>query len=1266
MSGSQSFNAGNRDIFQIDTKNVKAGMKASAFAGNDALLEIFNASDKNKNKVLDNTEVSVFVNKVNQAQQAEKAKQTQAKPAAKKPASQTTNKPQTQAVQQKQQQRTQAAQTKSQQAAAGAAQQRTTAQKQTQGGQKTAGQQVTRQQAARKAQVEREAKSIATTMKEEIDEWQFNSIGGKDFQGALKRVNSGNVVETLAAYDEMSPKESLAEAISWEETSSNATIGKALTHILTQLNTRARQAGVSQSTIANFNKEANEFIKRNKASELDRVFQGYSQAIRNVESLGSQAAKKEASKSFAQHRSETIQVVNSQLKSARASLQNQKDSDGWAGKTVDWISGAWGSNNRASKVNEDINKYRAQNQELANCKTEAEFKTKFKQIYGVEYDPVAITAFKTKQTQYQKATTAYSVETSFNDATKFLQKNTELKAESHYTASPGGPGTVVTTATKQQVYDRELGNFAQILGMGDKKAGMEQINSELKKAGLENASIDQKYKFLSTRAKECSTLLHTQTMEATGGKSYQTIAREYKNSYAGAFGTKNDIARRVNEYNDSQQTGAMVLKSGIKIAAGVVIGVATGGAGVAPLLVAAGAQSAVSFAVDASDLATSKKGGTTEQYLTLAKNAAIDGASQVVSGGASQIIKGSGVSTAARYALNTATDTAVDMGVEYLQTGEVTWQSTLMSAAFSLGGQVVGDAIERRAQNKALDLGDIDESKLPDQNSGWLGAASEEHQITMTQAEVDQMRERSGFYSRTIAPGENIAYTADDIIAANTDVGKLARGGGMSESFTAGLVDLELRMRANGGKAARGVQNINGKGSNVRDWGAASTIGLSSETVQDAATLSAKAYSPKAIDASKVNGWNQVATQSAGNGFHAKAFEKDGTIIVAFRGSDDLGDLKVDHQMLSGRLPDQFADAKAFVEQIRQANPDAKIVVTGHSLGGSLAELTASQFDGVVGVTFDAVGTKGLVSTHGLKDNGNTVNYVVRGDIISNANEHVGTVVVTDGVGGQSQHAIGNFTGSGNSLVGVEGGLAPIDTRRLADTRSARAAKGATLDTAISRSSTGSVAFDDRTFRDVKSQFSVDVNSLNADLNALQAQVQKVSNPTQRAQLQKILDARKAQLAACSNQGIKSRSTVTKVSTGDEINQYLKESRGFDNPAFLPGQTRSIETIQLTQETRFVRVFNETGNPPSFAKGSWVMALEDIQGLTPEQIKDKFALPGMPSHVVELDLPAGTELITGACNPLEGWGRGGGTQYFITGEKSHSYSNIRELPKSGK
>ena len=105
-----------------------------------------------------------------------------------------------------------------------------------------------------------------------------------------------------------------------------------------------------------------------------------------------------------------------------------------------------------------------------------------------------------------------------------------------------------------------------------------------------------------------------------------------------------------------------------------------------------------------------------------------------------------------------------------------------------------------------------------------------------------------------------------------------------------------------------------------------------------------------------------------------------------------------------------------------------------------------------------------------------------------------------------------------------------------------------------------------------------------------------------------------------------------------------------------------INKIELTRETRFVRVFNEEGKPPSFAKGVWVMALKDIEGLTPAQIKDKFALPGMPSHVVELELPSGTQLITGPCNPVEGWGRGGGTQYFITGEKSHKYSNIRELP----
>ena len=486
-------------------------------------------------------------------------------------------------------------------------------------------------------------------------------------------------------------------------------------------------------------------------------------------------------------------------------------------------------------------------------------------------------------------------------------------------------------------------------------------------------------------------------------------------------------------------------------------------------------------------------------------------------------------------------------------------------------------------------------------------------------------------------------------------------GKNADSEFGEGIEGLQARMLDQGARRQEGIEGINEGGANakVRDWSGAQRLGVSPELVQDAADLAQFAYNEKAGDPTRLNGWNQFDSQSADNGFHAKAFEKDGRIVIAFRGSDDCGDLRVDHQMLEGKLPDQFSDATQFVERIRRSHPDAEIIVTGHSLGGSLSELTASKFADVKGITFDAVGTQGIVQGQGLTDNGNTLNYVVRGDLISNASKHVGTTVVVDGVRGHDEHAIQNFTGDNNSLVGTEGGLASADSRKRAQTEQRRARSGNTLESAISNAGNGVVRFDAKQFKDVRSQFEIDANSLNADLDRLQRQVNHVADPVQRAELNGILDARRRTLKESCH--IARHSEVVETLTGDKVNEYMK-TRGFDEPAFLPGQTPDVQKIKLTSETRFVRVFNEEGNPPSFAKGSWVMALEDIQGLTPAQIKDKFALPGMPSHVVELELPAGTELLTGPCNPVEGWGNGGGIQYFITGEKSHKYSNIRDLP----
>lgn len=1128
-----------------------------------------------------------------------------------------------------------------------------------------------------------QGKAISRHLYDEMYSAKLNSVGQESFQNELKKITPNNVVETLREYQKLSPDESMIEAI-WDEKSSKSFLSKtdvrktSIDGIVGKLIQRAKNAGVDNSRISSFGREMSKYSDYKE--EAGRVMYGMMQAIEARETLTKDEIKKAEGQTTEEKIGTTSALLRSQVSSAKSSLQAQQDKDGWAGKTVDWVSGVWNSKNRAHVVKADIDKAEQQVKDLNSSKDMKTFNTKFKATYGVDFDPVQVAGYKKQLAQYEKSSAMNAMETSFNSQMKTLVSKSKLDDETQYIANPGAGGQVVVTATKEQVYNRELGKFAKFLGMGDSKVGMKQINAEMKKAGIDpqKASMDKKYEFLHNRAKSCSKLLHNQTMQATHGKSYSQVKADFENSYTAAFGSKNNIAKRVADYNASQETGAYVLKSGIKIAGGVVIGVATGGAGVVPLLAAAGAQSALSFAVDASDLATSKKGGTVEQYVDAGKQAIVQGASQALSGVSTMAIKATALSTTSKVLLSTAADTGIDMGTEYINTGKVTLEGTLMSAFMNGAGHTIGAVVENRANNKALE---IDESKLADKNSGWLGAPTDEHHRYATQLSADEV---GNVPTRRTYVGKGFEAQSGDVRGVRYDV-KMSQhnesvkdievllGKGSSETqFGDGLVKLEDRFKAQATPTA-GIT-----GDNTKFYGTftendkVKAMGLDKnlDIVQDAGALSAKVYSDKSID---MNGWKQQSQVSANNGFHAKALEKDGVVMVVFRGSDDMGDLRVDHQMLSGKLPDQFQNAVDFMEQVRAQNPNKKIVVAGHSLGGGLTELVASKYDDVLGISFDAVGTKNLVESadgvaKGLKDNKNTINYVVQGDIISNSNSHVGNVTLVDGVFDatkgnkvQSPHAIGNFSGSAsnNSLSGVEKGFVQRSIDAADTTRASLASKGLTLDSAIAKSATGVVEFDDKAFRKVQSQFSVDVQGLNVDLDAMQKQINAVSNPAQKASLQKILDARKTDITV--NADIKARSTVLQKMTGDQINETLKNDFGFDKPAFLGGDTPS-SLIQMDKPTKFVRVHNDDS---SFAKGAWLMAYDDIVGLTPEQIKDKFALPAMPKFVVEVEVPAGAQFYTGLCNPLEGWGNGGGTQYFLVGgERPKVYGNMKPIKVS--
>ncbi|WP_218151306.1 hypothetical protein, partial [Roseateles sp. YR242] len=81
------------------------------------------------------------------------------------------------------------------------------------------------------------------------------------------------------------------------------------------------------------------------------------------------------------------------------------------------------------------------------------------------------------------------------------------------------------------------------------------------------------------------------------------------------------------------------------------------------------------------------------------------------------------------------------------------------------------------------------------------------------------------------------------------------------------------------------------------------------------------------------------------------------------------------------------------------------------------------------------------------------------------------------------------------------------------------------------------------------------------------------------------------------------------------------------SPPYKPG-TRVTEFTTTVDDT-YVRVHGEN----NMAR-SWMMKREAVQGLSPENIQSKYALPEIPTYMSDVYVPAGTKVRTGIVNPV--------------------------------
>lgn len=326
-------------------------------------------------------------------------------------------------------------------------------------------------------------------------------------------------------------------------------------------------------------------------------------------------------------------------KNAQLSLNGQLASEGWAGKVADTVSALWASNNRAHLVQADIENYNTQITDLKNSINNGNFKEKFKETFGVEYNQSNIRNYEKTAKHFNMAITTKSVSDIVSaklndDITIYDENKGELKdivkKVPNYFANTGSVPYFDKTTKKEDILKNMEDDLVSIVG------SKETLESTLKASGMdtEKMSDQERYNAYGLMTKFLIETTKQTSINLSKGKDIKELKKEYDDAYVKAYGTKNHIQERVDKYNRSQIIGAAAVRGATRSALGALVMLTAPEAGFAKLVAKSAATMGIKILVDSSDKATAKSDDIfdSKAFKKIVRSASISGGEKMAIG----------------------------------------------------------------------------------------------------------------------------------------------------------------------------------------------------------------------------------------------------------------------------------------------------------------------------------------------------------------------------------------------------------------------------------------------------------------------------------------------------------------------------------------------------------------------------------------------------------------------------------------------------------